>query len=100
MQYTQDAVHGPSAGGSGQDNSYRFDGVTEPAGSRRSPSHWQLDLSYAQPFRLPAGMEAKLRLDLLDRQTGYNANPYARDATLGEARNHFDSLRVQVTVVH
>ena len=73
----------------------------EPAGSRRSASHWQLDLSYSQPFRLPAGMEAKLRLDLFnlfDRQTGHNANPYARDATFGEARNHFDSRRVQVTV--
>ena len=27
VQYTQDAVRGPSAGGSGQDNTYRFDGV-------------------------------------------------------------------------
>ena len=73
----------------------------EPAGRRRSDSHWQLDLSYAQPFRMPAGIEAKLRLDLfnlLDRQTGYNINPYARDATFGQARNHFHPRRVQVTV--
>ena len=27
VQYTQDAVRGPSAGGNGQDNTYRFDGV-------------------------------------------------------------------------
>ncbi|MCP4048816.1 MAG: carboxypeptidase regulatory-like domain-containing protein, partial [Gammaproteobacteria bacterium] len=27
VQYTQDAVRGPSAGGSGQDNTYQFDGV-------------------------------------------------------------------------
>ena len=27
VQYTQDAVRGPSAGGSGQDNTYRFDGI-------------------------------------------------------------------------
>ena len=27
MQYTQDSVRGPSAGGSGQDNVYKFDGV-------------------------------------------------------------------------
>ena len=27
VQYTQDAVRGPSAGGSGQDNVYNFDGV-------------------------------------------------------------------------
>ena len=73
----------------------------EPAGSRRSDSHWQLDLSYVQPFRMPARIAAKLRVDLfnvLDRQTGYNINPYARDATFGQARNHFDPRRVQVTV--
>ena len=73
----------------------------EPAGSRRSDSHWQLDLSYLQPFRMPAGMEAKLRVDLFnvfDRQTGYNINPYARDATFGQARNHFDPRRLQVTL--
>ena len=27
VQFTQDAIRGPSAGGSGQDNVYRFDGV-------------------------------------------------------------------------
>ncbi|MDE0225012.1 MAG: carboxypeptidase regulatory-like domain-containing protein [Gammaproteobacteria bacterium] len=73
----------------------------EPAGSRRSDSHWQLDLSYVQPLRIPAGIEAKLRVDLFnvfDRQTGYNINPYARDATFGQARNHFDPRRVQITI--
>ncbi|MCA1651613.1 MAG: hypothetical protein LC753_15510 [Acidobacteria bacterium] len=25
---------------------------SEPAGSRRSPSHWQLDLNYTQNFRI------------------------------------------------
>ncbi len=72
----------------------------EPAGSRRSGSHWQLDLSYEHPVRVPMGAEAKLRLDLfnlLDRQTGYNVNPYARDATFGQPRNYFDSRRVQVS---
>ena len=31
-------------------------------------------------------------------QTGYNVNPYARDATFGQARDHFDARRVQVSV--
>ena len=73
----------------------------EQAGSRRSEDHWQLDLSYAQPFRLPTGLEAKLRVELFnlfDRQTGYNVNPYARDATFGQARDHFDARRVQVAI--
>ena len=72
----------------------------ERAGSRRSPNHWQLDLTYTQ--RLPvAGAAAKLRLDvfnLFDRQTGYDVNPYARDATFGLPRRHFDARRVQVSI--
>ena len=73
----------------------------EPAGRRRSDSHWQLDLSYVQLFRISAAMEAKLRVDLFnvfDRQTGYNINPYARDATFGQPRNHFEPRRAQVTI--
>ena len=73
----------------------------ERAGSRRSPSHWQLDLSYTQRFGLAHGVAAKLRVDLFnlfDRQTGYNMNPYARDPTFGRPRDHFDARRVQVSI--
>ena len=73
----------------------------ERAGSRRSPSHWQVDLSYAQALRLTGRATAKLRVDLfnlLDRQTGYNMNPYARDPNFGLPRNRFDSRRAQVSI--
>ena len=73
----------------------------EKAGSRRSPSHWQLDLSYTQRFPLLANVEAKLRIDLFnvfDRQTGYNLNPLVTDATFAQARSHFDPRRVQVSL--
>ena len=73
----------------------------EPAGSRRSASHWQLDLCYEHGIGMAAGMEAKLRVDVFnvfDRQTGYNINPYARDAAFGQPRSHFDSRRMQVAV--
>ena len=73
----------------------------ERAGSRRSPSHWQVDLSYAQALRLTGRATAKLRVDLfnlLDRQTGYNMNPYARDPNFGAPRNRFDSRRAQVSI--
>ena len=73
----------------------------EKAGSRRSPSHWQLDLRYTQRLPLRLGIEAEVRADLFnvfDRKTGYNINPVVRDATFGQARSHFDPRRVQVTI--
>ena len=72
----------------------------EPAGSRRSASHWQLDLSYAQSLRLPLDAQMQVRIEMFnvfDRQTGYNINPYRRDAAFGMPRNHFDSRRVRVS---
>ena len=73
----------------------------ERAGSRRSASHWQVDLSYEQSFRLTPSLETSLRFDLfnlLDRQTGYNINPYVRDVTFGQARSYFNPRRLQITV--
>ena len=73
----------------------------EPAGSRRSASHWQLDLSYDHSFELTPSLDTDLRLEVFnvfDRQTGYNMDPYARNATFGQPRSYFDSRRVQITV--
>ena len=73
----------------------------ERAGRRRSPNHWQLDLSYVQRFSLFRGTSAQLRVDVFnvfDRQTGYNINPFVNDAGFGEARRHFMPRRVQVSV--
>lgn len=73
----------------------------ERAGRRRSPNHWQLDLSYAQRFSLPRGTRAQVRVDVFnvfDRQTGYNINPFVDDAEFGEARSHFMPRRVQISL--
>ena len=73
----------------------------EEAGSRRSPSHWQLDLRYTHRLPLPFGTEAEVRIDLFnvfDRQTGYNINPVVRDATFGRPRSYSDPRRVQVAI--
>ena len=73
----------------------------EPAGSRRSPAHWQVDLSYRQRIDIRGGLAAILRADLFnvfDRQTGYNMNPYARDPTFGQPRNRFKPRRLLVSV--
>ena len=73
---------------------------SEPAGSRRSPSHWQLDLNYTQDFRFSGDMELQFRADIFnvfDRQTGYNNNPYVSSETFGEYRNYYSPRRVQLS---
>ena len=73
----------------------------EQAGSRRSPSHWQVDLSYDQDVGSPGRATLRVRFDLFnlfDRQTGFNMNPYVRDLNFAAPRNRFDSRRVQVSI--
>ncbi len=71
----------------------------EPAGSRRSPGHAQLDLNYTQNFRVPNGLDVQLVGDLFnvfDSQTGYDYNPYFHSATFGQPRRYFDPRRFQL----
>lgn len=73
----------------------------EKAGSRRSASHWQMDLNYTQNFEVYGDYTLQFRADvfnLFDRQTGYNINPYIDSATYGEARSHYDPRRVQLSL--
>lgn len=73
----------------------------EPAGSRRSASHWQLDLNYTQDFKLTGNFEMQFRADLFNvfnRQTGYNNNPYVSDENFGEARSYYNPRSLQLSV--
>ena len=73
----------------------------EPAGSRRTASHWQLDLNYTQDFQLTDTFIMNFRADLFnvfDRQTGYNINPYAYQNTYGDPRSYYNSRRLQLSV--
>lgn len=73
----------------------------EPRGSRRTPSHWQLDLNYTQNFDFMEDYSLQLRLDvfnIFDRQTGYNPQPRYDSAELGVYRSHENPRRVQATV--
>jgi hypothetical protein len=73
----------------------------ERAGSRRAPSHYQVDLNYTQNFRLPSRFQAQLKLDLFnifDRQTGYNFDPSAHSSTFGLPRSYFAPRLLQATV--
>jgi hypothetical protein len=73
----------------------------EPAGSRRSSSHYQLDLNYTQNFYFGANdrYAFQLRADIynvLDKQTGYNIDPYIDNAGYGKPRTYFNPRRVQL----
>jgi hypothetical protein len=71
----------------------------EPAGSRRSPSHWQLDMNYTQNFRLAPRLNLQIAADLFnvfDRQTGYNYQPSVHNSLFGQPRTYFDPRRLQI----
>jgi hypothetical protein len=71
----------------------------EPAGSRRTDAHWQLDLNYTQNIRLPNRMSLQIAGDLFnvfDKQTGYNPQPSVQSSVFGQPRNYWDPRRFQL----
>ncbi|KUJ82510.1 TonB-dependent receptor [Microbulbifer flavimaris] len=74
----------------------------EKAGSRRTPSHWQLDLNYTQNFQVFGDYTLKVRADLFnvfDRQTGYDPQQKLRGRfyDFGEYRRYYNSRRLQLS---
>ena len=91
-------VWGPSEFYSGSFFTSRF---AEPAGSRTTDAHYQLDLSYTQNFPLGDRFNILLRgevFNVTDNQTGYNIEPRVNEAGFGEPRTFFDPRRFQLTV--
>ena len=73
----------------------------EPAGSRRAPSHAQMDLKYMQNLPLAKRYNAQLDIDVFNvgnSQTGYNIEPRAHQAGFGLPQSFFDPRRVQVAL--
>jgi hypothetical protein len=71
----------------------------EKAGSRRSPSHWQLDLNYTQNIKLTKGINLQLAGDVFNvfnKQTGYSFEPRVHNSAFGTPRLYFDPRRAQV----
>ena len=71
----------------------------EPAGSRRTDSHWQMDLNYTQNIRLRNRINLQIVGDLFnvfDRQTGYDIEPAVHNSAFGRPRKFFDPRRLQV----
>jgi hypothetical protein len=73
----------------------------EPAGNRRTDSHFQVDLNYTQRFNFGNRYTIILRGDLfnlLDSQEGYNIQNKVNSARFGEPRNWFDPRRFQIGI--
>ena len=71
----------------------------EPAGSRRTDKHFQLDLNYTQSIRLQTRYTAQVVLDLFNvanRQTGYDIEPRFHMAGFQTPRKFYDPRRFQV----
>ena len=70
----------------------------EPAGSRVTDGHWQLDLNYTQNVRL-GPINLQLAADFFNvnnRQTGYNFQPSVHDSTFNQPRDYYDPRRFQL----
>ncbi len=73
----------------------------EPAGSRRTEAHYQLDLAYTQ--NIPFGNRFNFRVrgevfNVTDNQTGYDIQNRRNGAGFGEPRSYFKPRRFQITV--
>jgi hypothetical protein len=73
----------------------------EPAGTRTTPTHWQLDLNYTHNFEVFADHNVQLRFDVFnvfDKQTGYNIQNKVNSAGFGDPRDFYNPQRIQVAV--
>lgn len=71
----------------------------EPAGSRRTDAHWQIDLNYTQNFTFGGRYGLQLVGDLFnvfDNQTGYDIQPSVNSAGFGNPRRYYDPRRFQL----
>jgi hypothetical protein len=73
----------------------------EPAGSRVTSSHWQLDLNYTQTFWKRQAMKLDGMVDIynvFNRQTEYNPTPSVHSLSLGSPQSWYLPRRVQLGV--
>lgn len=71
----------------------------EPAGSRRTDPHYQLDLNYTQNIRVGERVNLQVAADLFnvfDKQTGYSPQPGVHNSQFGRPRVYWDPRRLQL----
>ncbi len=72
----------------------------EPAGSRRTEGHFQLDLNYTQTVEILDRYAVEFRADLFNvfnSQTGYNIQPRIDRAGFMEPRSFYNPRRIQLS---
>ena len=73
--------------------------LAEPAGSRRTDAHYQLDLNYTQNVNLGGRLSLQLSADVFNvfnNQTGYSPQPSVHNSTFGQSRTFWDPRRLQL----
>jgi hypothetical protein len=71
----------------------------EPAGTRRTPSHVQMDLNYTQNVHFRTRLTFQIIADvfnIFNKQTGYNFQPSVHDSAFNTPRSYFNPRRMQV----
>ena len=71
----------------------------EPAGSRRTPSHYQLDLNYSQDIKMTDRIKLQLVANLFNvfnKQTPYNFQPSVHSSVFNQPASFFDPRRLEV----
>ena len=71
----------------------------EPAGSRRTDPHYQLDLNYTQNINLGSRLNLQLAADVFNvfnKQTGYSPQPGVHNSQFGQPRVFWDPRRMQL----
>lgn len=71
----------------------------EPAGSRRTDAHYQLDLNYTQNIDLGGRIDLQVSGDLFnvfDKQTGFSPQPGVHNSAFGQPRVYWDPRRFQL----
>ncbi len=73
--------------------------LAEPAGSRRTSSHYQIDLNYTQTFRVSGRYSLQVTADLFNianKQTGHNIQNAVHSSGFGNPRSYWDPRRFQM----
>ena len=73
----------------------------EPAGSRRTPSHYQVDFNYIQQVPIPGPLDIEVQADvfnLTNRQTARRFQPSVNSALFGQPVQYYAPRRYQLAL--
>ena len=87
-----------ATGSTSTSNTNRY---AEPAGSRETDSHYQLDLNYTQDIPIGSRFNLQARVDIFnvtDNQTGYNPQEIITQPNFGQMQSFYDPRRYQVAL--